>query len=796
MKKLSLLMFGVLFLGLILAIPIYDEFESGSIDITKWTQFNKTISGGGAAFSLDAENGNLSMGYFSGGVAGEGVIGINTTETFSGDFEINWTVVNLNLGGGPPNWGACWVELGNVFIVGSNRTGVGNPVGNMSVGNWSLKSTGLGSNIYEVRNETTLQRTIDLALDGNLKFSCKGLSTGAIGANMTIDNVLAGIQSRLVQLNSPPDSLVTNANNLTFNATLTPSITPENNLTNATVFIWFSNSTIFNQTTDFTPFANISQNVSINIGNIMSGNFIWNVFGCQENFSGFGNCSFATLNRTFERRAFEVTGETFNFNVFETDKQDFKLNITTITGILAATSILNYNGTSHIATTSCSGGSCFINSTIDIPIVNAASGENKTFFWSVTVFDGASSFTFNTTERDSQQNVSNIFLEECGGSFTTQALNFTAFQEKNLTRVDPFNFDATFDFWLGDGNVKRNQTVSDVGSEVLMCLSPTDKAMFLDGTIEYDDKTQNTTLVQRNYYFQNDSINSVSQDIHLFLLDAIDSTTFILKVQNDFLLPLRDHLIFIQKFYPGENLFRTVQIAKTDGSGQTVGFFEVETIDYLFIIKNGGRVKLITEPQKMVGEAAPFTITFTIGEDLGAPWQDLEELDDLDFSLLFNKSSNIVTFTYSDTSSLFSSARLFVEQRNVTSSTNPIICNTTSTFSSATITCDVGILTSNNTGSYTAVAFITRVGSSEVIVDVINFVIETLSGVFGLLGVLLAWFIILVAAFAFKFNEIAGIFMINASIIFVNLIGLVSFGPLAISSIIAVSILIVAVLEK
>ena len=60
----------------------------------------------------------------------------------------------------------------------------------------------------------------------------------------------------------------------------------------------------------------------------------------------------------------------------------------------------------------------------------------------------------------------------------------------------------------------------------------------------------------------------------------------------------------------------------------------------------------------------------------------------------------------------------------------------------------------------------------------------------------MAFFIIFISSFAFKFNEIAGIFMINAAIIFVNLIGLVSFGMLSITAIIAVSIVIAAVIEK
>ena len=60
----------------------------------------------------------------------------------------------------------------------------------------------------------------------------------------------------------------------------------------------------------------------------------------------------------------------------------------------------------------------------------------------------------------------------------------------------------------------------------------------------------------------------------------------------------------------------------------------------------------------------------------------------------------------------------------------------------------------------------------------------------------MGWFIILISAFAFKFNEIAGIILVNVAIIAVNLIGLVTFGIGFISAIIAISIIILVVLER
>ncbi|GAH05530.1 unnamed protein product, partial [marine sediment metagenome] len=67
---------------------------------------------------------------------------------------------------------------------------------------------------------------------------------------------------------------------------------------------------------------------------------------------------------------------------------------------------------------------------------------------------------------------------------------------------------------------------------------------------------------------------------------------------------------------------------------------------------------LETGVQKVIPETAPFTLIFTVGIDLGAPWVVFEDLPDLEKSLTFNSTSNNVTFSYIDTSGEFTSARL------------------------------------------------------------------------------------------------------------------------------------------
>jgi len=589
------------------------------------------------------------------------------------------------------------------------------------------------------------------------------------GTGITYTNIFPELP--IITLNSPVEAFTTTNQTINFNGTVTsPAV-----ITNVTLFI----DGVLNETNS----SGINDTDYLFTKTITEGSYNWTYESCNIN-----GCSTATT-RTFTISNFIENTITFNAEVLETSFQSFELNITTIPSILSIDAFLNYNGTRNPSTSSCIGLNCTIANTIDIPL-SILESENKTFFWEITAFDGSISVTTNTS--NNEQNVSKIHIETCDATFTTQSLNFTTYDERNLSRVSPYSFDGTFDIWLGSGSIKRsNNFTNSSTTRELFCISP-NATYFTDAQIDYNIGENSTFYTTRNYFLQNDTINNISQDIFLYLLETDIATSFILKVQDDNLLPLENHLIKIERFYPGENLFRIVQISKTSENGKTIGFFETETVDYRFIISKDALILLITSQQKIVGETAPFTLTFTIGENLGKPWKTLENLTDLQSSLVFNNSNGLVTYTYIDTSGNFSLGTLIVERENFSFATNTALCNMNSSQSSATIICN---MSGNTTGTFIARGFVTRNTVETLIIQII-FIIQTFIDTVGFLGVLLAWFLILISSFAFKFNEIAGIFLVNATVIFVNIIGLVSFGMLAISALVAGSIIIVVVMEK
>jgi hypothetical protein len=498
-----------------------------------------------------------------------------------------------------------------------------------------------------------------------------------------------------------------------------------------------------------------------------------------------GNSANSSTSWTY---SFVENNAIFNNITFETSNENFILNLTTDETILSISGNMNYDGVNYLSSTSCNSGNCLLSNNIDIPTVDSGDTDTNNFYWNFTIFNGTSSNNIQTSTR--QQTVNKTFLELCNATYTIKTLNFTAFDELNLSQISNFKFDSTFYFWIGSGSSKRNATYSSNGTEINLCMKD-DLNYSVDSKIDYDEYGNTTTYNSRFYYMENESISSEIKNISLYLLQSASSTSFILKVQDQNLLPVEDALISIQRCYANEIDCRTVQIAKTDENGKSIGFFQTETVDYKFIIVKNSETLLETGTQKVVPETSPFTLTFNIGDDLGAPWSGSEAISDLNSTLTFNSSSGIVTYIYIDTSGNFTLANLTVTKNSLSNSTaTNTICSDTSTLSSSTITCNIG----NTTGFYTASGYITRSGTA--LDKQISFQIEDVSSVVGFLGLFYGFFLLLVVIFIFKFNEIAGVWLLVVSIILLNITGLIKFGMVFVTSIIVLAIIITWLLEK
>jgi len=603
------------------------------------------------------------------------------------------------------------------------------------------------------------------------------------GAGIAYEGVGFTVNTIIVNLTSPINNFDSSLFGLNFTGNYTTS---KVNLTNATYHIWDSSGAIFNDTE--TILINGTTNGTIQeINNFTLDTYNWNIFVCGENATQT-ICNWSASNYTFTIGA-TVNNETHRVNVWETASERFELNITLISDAVLYLAKLYYNGTIYTGDILNLGSNKYsLSKNIDIPSITGAT-DNLTFFWRLTFEKADGSFSFQNLTTHSQT-VYQIQVGDCIGDLTNITLNFTAWDEEKLTRIkEGFDFKATFYYWLGGGTITKNVSFSNLSiEEKVICINPSNITYYLiDSDIEY--KANESGYVTRNYYFENHTISNVTQNISLYLLNSSDSISFILRVVDQNQQEVEDAFIHTQRFYPGTGKYETVQIAKTDENGKSIGFFKTETADYRFLIKRDSVVELITSKQKVVPEDSPYTLTFTIGVSLESPWADFEDLDDLDYSLYHNSTTNITYFTYIDTSDIFQLGRLLVKEVKY-NQTDTTICNKTSTASSATLTCDL----SSRSGNFVAYGMITRDGTEKTI-SIVWAVITTIVEIMGLAGLFLSFFIILVAGCAFLWHPIAGIIGINFAVIMVNIIGLVSWSSLYIFGLIAISIILIFIIK-
>ncbi len=487
----------------------------------------------------------------------------------------------------------------------------------------------------------------------------------------------------------------------------------------------------------------------------------------NDNATFYANDTFGNLNSFYREWVYKIfeNHHIYNNESYEMALETFSMNISS-DGDEIILGTLVYNGTSYLGTKTGDNYNMEFNRTIALPQLG-----NISFYWSFN-YGGEilNSSTF-------YQNVSGISMGVCGGIFVTPVLNFTAYDEENRTRLIPYNFYGTFEYWTGDGSVTKNFSVSNTSvNETLICIN-INETFYSNAIIQYEK----TSYVKRNYYLINDTITNVSQNIDLFLLLTASSTSFIIDVIDEAQFSVADAYIYIQRYYPGTNTYETVEMALTDGSGSTIGHFEAETEDYRIIIEVDGVIIYQSGTQKIFCRETPCTLTFQTEGDVGVTWEDFGIIDEFDWTLNYDETTNIWTFVYTDTSSSIGYGRLYVfytkpDEGEIT------ICNTNSSLLADTLTCDV----TGYNGTIYAKAYLSR--SPEILVYLKS--IQRLIASLGLEGLFLSMFVLMLLGFIGLWNPTVGIISVVGGVIILNFMGLASFGAVTIIGLIFIAAII------
>lgn len=493
-------------------------------------------------------------------------------------------------------------------------------------------------------------------------------------------------------------------------------------------------------------------------------------------------------NLIFNNIGFMENSQSYNSTTYETSTENFVINFTYDTNYYQVASVnFVYNSVIYSTTVTGSSSNYLARATLDVPLLSGPQ-QNRSFYWQISLGNSSGNNVFNSISYN--QTVKNISLGDCSGALSSTALNITAYDQDTSLNISNWNFQSTLDYFIGTGSIYKTAYFNNVSiAEKDICIS-NNITHKLTGIISYSA----TGYQPSTYYFINSPVSNTTTKLNLGLLPTTSNTNFIVQLVNQNNEPVPNYYIYLNRCYASNATNCLVsQIVKTDTNGKSVLNIEAYTVFYQFLVYDTeGNLVYTSDTRKIAPETSPYTITLTIGSSLPNPITYLANLTGLTYSLTYDKDTKLVTLTYTDTNSNFSLAQLYVASSNPSGNITNILCNNSLAGSSGVLNCNV---TGNSTGSYTAQFYIYR-GQERYFIDNLLFDIESFSTQAGLLGIFEGFCIILLCSFLFSYNEVAGIISVNLGIIFVNLTGLIHFGIIPQTAIIALSIVILIILER
>lgn len=350
---------------------------------------------------------------------------------------------------------------------------------------------------------------------------------------------------------------------------------------------------------------------------------------------------------------------------------------------------LTYNNTNFTGTTTDTGELRNYSFTVLTPAV--PSNTNITFFWSGLGIN-SSGDTVNIVGETNVQEVKNIAVDDCSVN-TVLFMNLTTVDEgdQSFLAGGADNVTITIELSLGSDistdAITFNQTFAFTNPAEI-CLSDSlgaSTSYRLDAEIQYSSFDH----VSEFYHFQNTSVmnSTLPIEVTLFDLATIDSQEFLIKFKDITFIPVPDALIHITRKYIGENVFKTVEIPKTDVSGQTIGHFVLSDAIYTLTVTKQGEVLATYEDVIAVcqdtstGQCTINLNAFQSGTQPG----DFTNLHNVTFTLTFNSVTSIFQSIFTSTDGSIRTMTM-----NVTDfADNTQICFNSLVSAAGTISCDV-----------------------------------------------------------------------------------------------------------
>jgi len=486
------------------------------------------------------------------------------------------------------------------------------------------------------------------------------------------------------------------------------------------------------------------------------------------------------LDLIFNTEGFTENSQTYTTPILEGKSSDFSINITYDSEdypLIVGTLI--YNNSRYVSTKTGSGNNLIFNRALSSSAVSTQ--QNVSFHWEFILTNESSEKSyFNSTFNN--QTINPISAAFCGGAYTTPFLNISIFSQNDLSALNVV-FKSTFN-WGADSltEILNYSDTSESKSTFDFCFDPTYETYILDGNIELEA----TGYTDMFYSLGQISITNTTTELNIYLLNTTASTSYIVHVRDSAYEDVSGAIVEVQRYYPSTNQWVTVESVETNIEGKAIAHLIEETVSYRFKVYVNTILVHTSTPTVIFCEATPCTITLTLPGEAGSFFDPFDELSNLEHSLTY--TGNTFTFSYADTDTTALGGRLKVIKYALGGST-PVICDETSTDTTAVITCDIS---SEVNGTYIATGYINREGLTNRVVD--RIVITKVSNIvtnIGVDGVLWGIFFIMGLVMLGLFKPAIAVVFGIAGFIMIAALGIASIPAVSLISVIIIALIVI-----
>ena len=477
--------------------------------------------------------------------------------------------------------------------------------------------------------------------------------------------------------------------------------------------------------------------------------------------------------------------QTYPTTALETSTQTYTANLTYNSSTFGViTGKLTLNDTEYAGSRTGTGDNAIFSASAIMPSITAE--VNLTAYWTISLTDVGGTTDYNLTSHNVTVEIINLSL--CDATNNVPFWNYTILNESNVAEINS-TFEATFTVKQTGSTTENIFSYSDTtgtNSQYDFCISPGEESYTIDTNI----KLTKSGYVDKFYNYEEVVVTNSTREDNLYMLATEDSTSYIIHVVDVSGSDVYEAEVRVQRYYPGTDEWITTEIVTTNYVGEAIGHLLSEDADYRFRVYQSGVSTYNSTATKIICASAPCTVTLVIPIVLETGF---EVIEDLTSTLTYSDTTNIFTYTYSDSSGDFDSARLYVIRVFPSNGTLVIPCNETKTTASGIITCDISLQVN---GTYRATGYITRddVESLDKRIDGVRG--TNIYNSIGVDGVLWGFFILIaIIMLGITRPSLAIIFGVLGLIV-IGLIRIVNIGAVSIIAVVAIAIILLMRIGK